>query len=74
MEPMVRDCTTEMVDREATMVHVGRVGLLDVEDEFGQVDEDAKDLVDRLDRKPHVLSPFVLAHTGRCAVRWGRMS
>ena len=56
------------------MVHVGRVGLLDVEDEFGQVDEDAKHLVDRLDRKPHVLSPFVLAHTGRCAVRWGRMS
>ena len=37
-----------------------------------KADEEAKDSVDRLDRKSHVLS--ILAHTGGCAVRWGRMS
>ena len=70
MEPTVRDHTAEMVDREATVVRVERVGLLEVEDEVGQVNEEAKDSVDSLDRKSHVLSPFVLAHTGGCVVRF----
>ena len=42
MEPTVRDHTAEMVDREATAVRVERVGLLEVEDKVGQVDEDAE--------------------------------
>ena len=58
MEIAVQDHMTEMVDRKATVVHVERVGLLEVEDEVGQVDEEAKDSVDHLDRKSHVLSPF----------------
>ena len=33
MEPTVREHTTDMVDREATVVHVERMGLLEVEDE-----------------------------------------
>ena len=40
-----------MVDREATMVRVDRVVLLEVEDEVGQAHEDAKDSVDSLGRK-----------------------
>ena len=66
MEPTVRDHTAKMVDREATVVRVERVGLLEVEDEVGQVDEDAKDSVDHHDRKSHILLPF-LAHFGGCA-------
>ena len=58
MEPTVRDHSAEMVDREATVVRMDGVGLLEVEDEAGQADEDAKDSVDRLDRKSHVLSPL----------------
>ena len=37
-----------------------------------KVDGEAKDSVDRLDRKYHILS--ILAHTDGCAVRWGQMS
>ena len=66
IEPTVRDHTAEMVDREATTVRVERVGLLEVEDEVGQVDEDAKDSVDHHDRKSHILLPF-LAHSSGCA-------
>ena len=47
-----------MADREATVVHVERMGLLEVEDEVGQIDEDAKDSVDRHDRKSHLFVPF----------------
>ena len=54
MEPAVRDHTAEMVDREATVVRVERVGLLEVEDKVGQVDEDAKDSVDHHDGKSHI--------------------
>ena len=36
MEPKVREHTTDMADREAAVVHVGRMGLLEVEDEVGQ--------------------------------------
>ena len=50
-EPAVRDYTVEMVDREATVVRVERVGLLEVEDEVGKVDKDTKDSVDHHDRK-----------------------
>ena len=35
-----KDHMAEMVDREATVVRVERVGLLEVEDEVGQVDEE----------------------------------
>ena len=42
MEPTVQDHSMEMVDREVTVVHVDGVGLLEVEDEVGQVDEEAK--------------------------------
>ena len=35
----VQDHTAEMVDRDTTVVRVERVGLLEVEDEVGQVDE-----------------------------------
>jgi hypothetical protein len=41
-----------------TVVRVERVVLLEVEDEAEQADDDAKDSVDRLDRKSHVLSPL----------------
>ena len=66
MEPTIRDHSVEMVDRETAVV------LLELEDEDGQVDEEAKDSVGRLGRKSRVLS--LLAHTGGCAVRWGQMS
>ena len=36
MEPTVREHTADMADWEATMVHVERMGLLEVEDEVGQ--------------------------------------
>ena len=36
MEPVFREHAADMVDREATMVHVERVVLLEVEDEVGQ--------------------------------------
>jgi hypothetical protein len=58
MELTVRDRSTEMVDQEATVVQVERVVLLEVEDEAGQADKDAKDSVDHLDRKSHVLFPL----------------
>jgi hypothetical protein len=58
MEPKVRDHSTEMVNREETVVRVEGVVLLEVEDEAGQADEDAKDSVIHLDRKSHVLSPL----------------
>ena len=58
MEPTVRDHSVEMVDRVATVVRVDRVVLLEVEDEARKAEEDAKDSVDRLDRKSHVLSPL----------------
>ena len=41
MEPMVREHTADTMDREATVLHVERMGMLEVEDE---VDEDAKEL------------------------------
>ena len=37
---------------------LAKQGLLEVEEEAGQADEDAKDSDDRLDRKSHVLSPL----------------
>ena len=58
MEPTVRDHLAEMVDREATVVRVEGVVLLEVEDEVGQVDEDAKDSVDHYDRKSHLFPLF----------------
>ena len=58
MEPTVRDHSTEMVDREAAAVRVEGVVLLEVEDEVGQVDKDAKDSVGHLGRKSCVLSPM----------------
>ena len=36
MELTVREHTADMADWEATMVHVERMGLLEVEDEVGQ--------------------------------------
>ena len=36
MEPVFREHEADMADREATMVHVERMGLLEVEDEVGQ--------------------------------------
>ena len=36
MGPVVREHAADMADREATMVHVERMGLLEVEDEVGQ--------------------------------------
>ena len=65
-EPTVREHTTDVADREAIVVHVERMGLLKVEDEVGQVHEDA--MTENLTSFP------LLAHTGGCAIRWGRMS
>ena len=56
MEPTVRDHSAEMVDREATVVRVDRVVLLEVEDKVGKVDEEAKDSVAHLGQKSRVLS------------------
>ena len=36
MEPLFREHAVNMADREATMVHVERMGLLEVEDEVEQ--------------------------------------
>ena len=36
MEPTVREHTADMADREATVVHVERMGLLEVEDKVGK--------------------------------------
>ena len=36
MEPTLREHTEDMEDREATVVHVERMRLLEVEDEVGQ--------------------------------------
>ena len=41
IDPTVREHTADMADRETTVVHVERMGLLKVEDE---VDEDATKL------------------------------
>ena len=43
-------------DREAAVVRMGGVVLLEVEDEVRQVNEEAKGSVDRFDQKSHVLS------------------
>jgi hypothetical protein len=42
------------MDREASMVHVERASLLEVEDKVGQANEDAKDSVDLRGRKSHL--------------------
>ena len=36
MEPVVRGCATDTVDREATAVRVERTGMLEIEDEVDQ--------------------------------------
>ena len=41
VEPMVREHAADTLDRETTVVHLERMGMLEVEDE---VDEDAKEL------------------------------
>ena len=58
MEPTVRDHSAEMVDREAAVVRVDGVVLLEVENKTGQAHEDAKDSVGRLGQKSRVLSPM----------------
>ena len=72
MEPTVRDHSAEMVGRKATVVLVDGVDLLEVEDEAEQAPRSAMDLSVRLGRK--ISRSLPLAHTGGCAVRWGRMS
>ena len=88
MEPTVRERTTETVDRvatvlrehvagmadwEASVVRVERAGLLEVEDEVEQADEDAEDLVDLRGRKSH-LFPLLWHIPVDVQDRWGRMS
>ena len=66
MEPMVRDHSAEMVDREAMVGHVEGVVLLEVEDEVRQADKDAKDSVGHLGRKSRVLSPLFGTYRWMC--------
>ena len=47
-----------MVEREATVVRMDGVVLLEVEDKVGQAHEDAKDSVGRPGRKSRILSPM----------------
>ena len=47
-----------MVGQEAAVGRGDGVVLLEVEDKVGQVDEEAKDSIDRLNRKSHSLSPL----------------
>ena len=47
MAPTVRDHSAEVVDREATVVRVDGVVLLEVEEKTGRAHEDAKDSVGR---------------------------
>jgi hypothetical protein len=90
-----------MADREASVVRVERVVLLEVENKVGRVGESAEDSSDAGSRKrvkdsrseerrrrarngrwpkettslgPVFFVRSLLAHTGGCAVRWGRMS
>ena len=67
MEPMVRGHAVDMVDREATMVRVERMGMLEVEDEVRRGCEGNRliTIAENL-----TSSPF-LAYTGGCAVWWG---
>ena len=72
MGPTVRDRSAEMVGRKATMARVDGTGLLEVEDEAEQATRALRArlaaLAENLAFCPR------LAHTGGCAVRWGRMS
>jgi hypothetical protein len=78
--PMFRE-HAGMADREASVVRVERVVLLEVENEVGHADEGAKDSGNAGSRKrikdslgPVFFERILLAHTGGCAVWWGRMS
>ena len=72
MEPTVRDHSAEMVDREAAVVLADGVDLLEVEDEAEQAHEECYGL--ECPPRPKISRSLPLAHTGGCAVRWGRMS
>ena len=73
MEPIVRDHATDTVDREATVVRVERMGMLEGEDEVGRSRRGHKGT--RLITITENLTSFpFLAHTGGCAIWWGWMS
>jgi hypothetical protein len=87
-----------MADKEASVVRLERVVLLEVENEVGHADEDVEDSGGAGSRKrvkdsrseesggddgrkrettslgPVYFVRILLAHTGGCAVWWGRMS
>ena len=73
MAPTIRDYSAEVVDQKATVVRVDRVDLLEVEDEAGQAMRLPRARLAAL-AENLAFSPLYLAHTGGCAVRWGRMS
>ena len=73
MEPMVRGHVADMVDREATMVRMGRMGMLEMEDEVGQGQRGSGGTWLITIAENLTSFPF-LAHTGGCAVWWGWMS
>ena len=73
MEPMVRGHVVDTVDREATMVRMGRMGMLEMEDEVGQGQRGSGRTWLVTIAENLTSFPF-LAHTGGCAVWWGWMS
>ena len=73
MEPMVWGHVADTMDWEATMVRMGMMGMLEMEDEVGQGQRGSGGtslitIVENLTSFPF------LAHTGGCAVWWGWMS
>ena len=73
METMVRGRVANMVDQEVTMVRMGRMGMLEMEDEVGQGQRGSGGTWLITIAENLTSFPF-LAHTGGCAVWWGWMS
>ena len=71
MEPVFRKHGAGMVDREASVVRVERAGLLEVEDEVGQADEDADDLVAFRGRKSHLFPLWLGTYRWMCGLGGG---
>ena len=73
MEPTVREHMADVADREATVVHVERMGLLEVEDEVKRSRRGCNETWLIPITENLTSFPF-WAHTDGCAVWWGRMS
>jgi hypothetical protein len=71
VEPLFREHAVGTVDREASVVRVKRVVLLEVEDESGRTDEAAKVLSAFNGRKSHLLSLLLGTYRWMCRLGGG---